>query len=97
MPYNYLDNDGNGTIYHLKGLTVSSNPYKFQFKNGASGTSDLIYSTNANKQGNVSAGYDSSVKLVQHSVGTADYKYVRFEIREAIPSNLIITANEEIK
>ena len=97
MPYNYLDNDGKGTIYHLKGLTnTSTNPYKFQFKNKGTGTSALIYCTNANVQPKISASYDSSVVIIQHNTGSADYSFVRFEIREAVPSNLIITANEDI-
>lgn len=105
IPFNPNDNDGTGTIYHFKGLLHNAgytNPYKMHFaydSNGTYGESTtgtvLFYCTNANKQPVTDADYDSSVKIVQHH--TSDCYYVQFEIREAIPENLIITANEEIR
>lgn len=100
IPYNEEDNGGKGTIYHLKGFANNANytnPYKMHFATDANGTSasELMYCTNANVLKNVVASYDSDVKLVQHTAGTA-YKYVQFEFREALPENLIITANEDI-
>lgn len=100
IPYNVADNGGKGTIYHLKGFANNANytnPYKMHFATDANGTgaSELMYCTNASVLKNEVASYDSNVKLVQHTTGTA-YKYVQFEFREALPENLIITANEDI-
>lgn len=100
IPYNVADNDGKGTIYHLKGFANNANytnPYKMHFATDANGTSasELMYCTNASVLKNVVASYDSDVKLVQHTAAAA-YKYVQFEFREALPENLIITANEPI-
>lgn len=97
LPYNPADNDGNGTIYHFKGFVNNSgytNPYKYEFATDTTITGTRSYCTSANRKACVAADYDSSVKLVQHSV--SDYTRVRFEFREAIPDNLIITANEDI-
>lgn len=100
IPYKESDNGGNGTIYHFKGLQNNAgytNPYKMNFatdSNGSNATAQF-YCSNANRMSPTTADYDSSVTLVQHQ--TAEYTYVRFEIREPLPSNLIITANEEIK
>ena len=100
LPYNQLDNDGKGTIYHFKGLTVPTypNPYKMQFATDSNGTStsSQSYCANANVQAHVKASYDDSVILIQHNTGNTTYTYVQFEIRETLPSNLIITANEDI-
>ena len=106
LPYNPNDNGGKGTIYHFKGLLHNSsysNPYKFHFAedengtyyDGSSGTS-LAYCTNGNQKANVTADYDGSVILFQHLYNTEPLPYIQFEIREALPENLIITANEEI-
>lgn len=99
LPYNGDDNDGNGTIYHFKGLVYGAgqlNPYKMSFATDANGSNatSQFYCTAANKQAPVAADYDSSVTIVQHQ--TSGYTHVRFEIREALPDNLIITANENI-
>ena len=102
IPYNAADNDGESTIYHLKGFANNSgytNPYKMHFAKDATGTdaTDLMYCTNASTLKNVAADYDESVKLLQHKFkGNSDYHYAQFEFREALPSNLIITANEDI-
>jgi len=102
MPYS---SKGNGTAYHFKGLKSDSgytNPYKMQFKTASGTTSAQVYCTNANVQAGEPADYDSSVKIVQHDTNTGDaaeateYIYVQFEIREAVPDNLIITADENI-
>ena len=95
LPYNGNDNGGTGTIYHFKGISAGQ-PYKMNFAtdaNGANATSQF-YCTAANKQAPTAADYDSGVIIVQHH--TPEYKYVRFEIRQALPENLIITANEPI-
>lgn len=102
LPYSSV---GDGTAYHFKGLKSDSgyvNPYKMQFKTAAGTTSAQVYCTNANVQAGVTADYDSSVTIVQHdtnvgdATGSTEYIYVQFEIREALPDNLIITADEEI-
>lgn len=97
LPYNGNDNGGNGTIYHIKGLKDNvTNPYKMNFATSASGANATaqFYCTAANRQAKVTANYDSTVVLVQHQ--TPEYTYCRFEIRETLPENLIITANEDI-
>lgn len=94
LPYSGDDNGGNGTIYHFKGL--ASAPYKMNFAldaNGANATNQF-YCTAANKLPPTAADYDSSVYLVQHA--TSDYTYCRFEVRSALPADLVITANEQI-
>ena len=102
LPYNQLDNGGTGTIYHFKGLVNSDptyqNPYKMQFATDSNGTSASAqsYCANANVQKTTTASYDDTVMIVQHNTGNTTYKYVQFEIREALPSDLIITANENI-
>ncbi len=98
LPYDPTANGGNGTIYHFKGLTVSTNPYKMRFASDAAGTENLTalsYCKNANKQPLKASDYDSSVYIVQHSA-SAYIHYAQFEIREALPANLIITADEQI-
>ena len=96
LPYNPNDNNGAGTIYHFKGLTSSSDPYKLNFATDAngSGATSQIYANATNGLARVKADYDSSVTLVQHFL--AGYNYCRFECRETLPANLIITANENI-
>ena len=101
MPYDQTDNGGTGTIYHFKGLQNNAgytNPYKMSFAKDAIGTdaSSQSYCSNANVQALVAASYDSSVTLVQHNTNSTIYKYVQFEIRETLPANLTITANEQI-
>lgn len=100
MPYNYADNNNTGTIYHFKGFADNAgytNPYKMQFKAKTGVVAgDRPYCTNANQKANIVADYDSIVRLVQHSVNNDTYNYIRFEFREALPANLIITANEQI-
>lgn len=95
IPYNQSDNNGKGTIYHLKGAT----PYKMQWGNESlSSTTQLMYVTNANVQAGVTADYDSDVILIQHTAG-ADYKWLRFYFRSnsSYPDDsFIITANENI-
>lgn len=100
IPYNQADNGGTGTIYHFKGLAVPSypNPYKMSFAKDTNGTdaSTQSYCSNANVQSVTNASYDSSVMIVQHNTNSTLYKYVQFEIREAVPDNLIISANKDI-
>lgn len=93
MQYNYADNDGNGTLYHIKGVI----PYKMRFASDSSGTgaSSLFYCKDANIKPVTSSNYDENVQVVQHRTGIG-YNYVQFEVREALPELLIITANEEI-
>lgn len=93
MQYNYADNDGNGTLYHIKGVI----PYKMHFASDSSGTgaSSLFYCKDANIKPVTSSNYDENVQVVQHRTGIG-YNYVQFEVREALPELLIITANEEI-
>ena len=97
IPYNANDNGGAGTIYHIKGWVKTDQPYKLHFANDNSGTnaSALAYCKNATPQPLTVSGYDSTVKIIQHSAASAHH-FVRFEFREDIVSNLIITANEEI-
>lgn len=95
LPYNGNDNGGTGTIYHFKGISTGQ-PYKMNFAMDANGSSATaqFYCTNASVQPPKAADYDSSVIVVQHH--TPEYTHVRFEIRQALPENLIITANEPI-
>ena len=98
LPYNGADNDGKGTIYHFRGLKNNAgytNPYKQQFKvDSAGATSAQMYCSASNVQPPTAADYDSNVTIVQHQ--TTEYDRIQFEIREALPDNLIITANEQI-
>lgn len=103
LPYNHLDNGGKGTMYHFKGLSHNAgytNPYKMSLAMNTSGlgATAQMYCTKANNTPLTDASYDSSVKVVQHCPpnGASDYHYVQFEIREAVPANLIITANQDI-
>ena len=96
IPYNSADNDGNGTIYHFKGFANATTPYKINFATDANGTNatSQIYGTALNRQARTVASYDSKVNIIQHYI--EGYNYIRFECREAVPSNFVITANEGI-
>ncbi|MBO5670766.1 MAG: hypothetical protein J6S41_04390, partial [Clostridia bacterium] len=97
LPYSEYDNDGAGTIYHIKGLKDDAgyvNPYKFRLKANDGGLTSFIYATSATGQPPTTSDYDSSVKIFQHI--KPYYHHMQFEIREALPENLIITANEPI-
>lgn len=110
IPYNPADNDGTGTIYHIKGFLSNSgyqNPYKMHFaedENGKYGSNPtggtaLIYCANASPKPTQKSDYDQSVVIVQHNQKNDsgyNFKYVQFEFREKMPGNLIITANEPI-
>ena len=69
---------------------------QFATDSNGTNTSSQVYCSNANGQAPTKASYDSSVTLLQHNTNSDLYKYVQFEIREALPSNLIITANQDI-
>lgn len=82
-------------IYHIKGGT----PYKFRIiYPDKSTTTDLVYATNANGQANVTAAYDSEVKLLQHdfSDGYGEGYLIQFEFRTDCASDLIIQIDENI-
>ena len=104
IPYSESDNGGAGTMYHFKGLKHNSgytNPYKVHWAEDANGKygsntngSLLKYTTNSDTPPKPS-DYDPSVTIFQDNSNT-NFHYIRFEIREALPNNLIITANEPI-
>ena len=86
-----------GDVIHIKGNT----PYKYQrYSTDKVAIGSLIYCSNA---GLAVSTYDSTVKTMiagqtasDGTIDNAEFGYVRFEVREALAENLIITVNEEI-
>ena len=98
MPYDRNDNNGKGTMYHFKGLTASNSPYKVHWATDANGTSAsaLAYCKNSDTPPTTS-DYDVNVKIYQHHSGSDTHKFIQFEIRETVPDDFVITANEPIE
>lgn len=104
MPYNLADNEGQGTIYHIKGCKDNVgyiNPHMIQFKAENGTESARIYCVSpekweATKGLRETADYDASVKTVRFQHTSSEWVWVRFEIDEPVPEDLIITANEPI-
>ena len=84
-------------IIHIKGAT----PYKYQrYNKNKTAIGTLIYCTNAGLE---TASYDANVKTflagqtdINGTVDNVELGYVRMEFRVAVPSELIITVNQNI-
>lgn len=87
----------NGDVIHIKGAT----PYKYsRFDSNKGAVGSAIYCTNA---GLTTSNYDSNVQTMvagqisaDGTIGDVAISYIRFEFRVALPSELIITVNQDI-
>lgn len=85
-------------VYHIKGWDTDNSPYKYQYANRNGTLADnqiYTWQNNSYLQALATSDYDSNVKTFQ-PVANTTYQYIRFEFREDVADNLIITANENI-